>query len=178
MFLTLNGFYKGAGDDTSWHQHGEEEAVFSEEQLQAGNILLFGKTTFGMMKSFWPTPMAAELFPIVAERMNEAEKLVISNSLKKAEWKNTKIIKGDIIKQIEKLKASAGKNITILGSGSIVTLLTNSGLIDEYQIMVDPVAIKKGSTLFSGIQSTLNLKLTHTRIFKKSGSVLLTYRKV
>ncbi|WP_317899383.1 dihydrofolate reductase family protein [Aurantibacillus circumpalustris] len=177
-FLTLNGFYKGPGDDTSWHKHGEEESKFSEQQLEAGNILLFGKTTFEMMQSFWPTPMAAELFPKVAKGMNEAEKIVISNSLKKTDWKNTKILRGDIIKQIQELKASKGKNITILGSGSIVSLLTNAELIDEYQIMIDPVAITKGTAIFNNITTNLDLKLTESRVFKSSGTVLLTYKKV
>lgn len=177
-FLSLNGFYKGVDEDTSWHNHGLEENQFSEEQLKSNNILLFGRSTYEMMYNFWPTPMAHDMFPIVAKKMNESEKIVISNSLKKVKWKNTRILSGDIVSQIRKLKTIQNKNLTILGSGSIVTLLSDAGLIDEYQIMIDPVALGDGSTIFKGIKHKLNLKLINTRVFKNSGTVLLTYKKI
>lgn len=62
-FLTLNGYFKGENEDTSWHRHGEEENRYSEDSLQSDSILLFGRTTYEMMYSFWPTLRAAELFP-------------------------------------------------------------------------------------------------------------------
>ncbi|MEW5959613.1 MAG: dihydrofolate reductase, partial [Chloroflexota bacterium] len=71
-FLTLNGFFKGPNEDTNWHTHGEEEAKYSEESLAQDNILLFGRKTYEMMASFWPTPQAKELFPKVAAGMNKA----------------------------------------------------------------------------------------------------------
>ena len=86
-FITLNGFFKGQNEDTSWHPHGGEAAKFANDASSADNILLFGRKTFEMMASFWPSPMAAELFPIVAENMNKSQKIVCSNTLKKADWK-------------------------------------------------------------------------------------------
>ena len=175
-FLSLNGYYKGLNENTSWHQHGKEEAEFSEASLQSENILLFGRTTYLMTSSFWPTEMAAEMFPKVAVGMNNAEKIVFSNTMKKAEWQNTSIISGNSIDQIAKLKLTEGNDMTILGSGSIVSQFTDAGLIDTYQIMIDPVALPSGQTLFSGIKDTLNLKLINSKVFK-SGVVLLTYEK-
>jgi len=175
-FLTLNGFYKGPNEDTSWHRHGEEEGKFSEEQLKADNILVFGRTTYEMMYSFWPTPMAHELFPKVAVRMNQSEKLVVSDTLKEATWENTGLLKGNVVEQVKSLKASPGKNLTILGSGSIVSLLTDANQIDEYKIMIDPVVVGNGTPLFQGVKGKLDLKLTDTHVFK-SGVVLLTYEK-
>src|SRR6478609_11232061 len=90
-FITRNGFFKGLNEDTSWHPHGGEAARFANNASGADNILLFGRKTYEMMAGFWPTPMAAELFPMVAENMNKAEKIVCSNSLKKATWENTSI---------------------------------------------------------------------------------------
>ncbi|MBK7425637.1 MAG: dihydrofolate reductase family protein [Saprospiraceae bacterium] len=177
-FLTINGFYKGINEDISWHVHGEEGNQYSIDRLQSGNILLFGRVTYEMMYSFWPTETAYSLYPIVAEKMNSAEKLVVSNSLNSASWQNSKIISGDIISQISKLKNSPGKNISILGSGTLITSLTDAGLIDEYEFLIDPLAIGKGTLIFHNIQNTLRLELTGTRVFEKSGSILLNYNKI
>lgn len=68
-----------------------------------------------------------------------------------------------------------GKDMTILGSGSIVSLFAEHGLIDEYQFMIDPIAIGDGTPIFKGISHQLDLKLTDTKIFK-SGAVLLSYQ--
>ena len=175
-FLTLNGFYKGPNEDTNWHTHGEEEARYSEESLAQGNTLLFGRKTYEMMVSFWPTPQARELFPKVAEGMNNAEKIVFSRTLFEPEWENTQVISGDIVDQIHELKRSPGKDMTILGSGSIISLFTDHNLIDEYQFMIDPVAIPDGTPVFINIKQNLDLQLTSSKIFN-SGVVLLHYQR-
>jgi dihydrofolate reductase len=176
-FITLNGFYKGLNEDIGWHKHGGEEAEYSEEMLALNNVLLFGRKTYENMVSFWPTPMAKELFPKVAEGMNKAEKIVFSTTLSEVPWKNTMVMNGDIVEKVRQLKQSSGNDLTILGSGSIINLFTDNKLIDEYQIMLDPIAIGEGNSIFSGIKHHLDLKLTETRAFK-SGVVLLIYKPV
>ena len=175
-FITLNGFYKDASNDISWHSHGEEEGGFSAEMLQQNNILLFGRITYEMMSSFWPTEMALASMPEVAKGMNAAEKIVFSKTLQKANWNNSTIVTGDIIDKVRALKKNSKKDLTILGSGSIVTQFSDAGLIDTYQIMIDPTAIGKGTPLFHNIKQDLHLTLTKTKVFK-SGSVLLCYEK-
>ena len=177
MFLTLNGFYQGLEtNDISWHRHEGEEAGFSAENLKNDeNILVFGRVTYEMMVSWWPTPAALQALPEVAKGMNRSGKIVFSNTLKKAEWENTVLIKGDAVAEMQKLKARPGKNMTILGSGNLVTELSNAGLIDVYQLMIDPVAIGKGKTLFEGLEADLDLKLVDTRTFN-SGTILATYK--
>jgi len=176
-FITLNGFFKDSNDDITWHKHGGEEAEFSAESLKSGNILLFGRATYQQMESFWPTQMAAENFPVVAEMMNKAEKIVFTKTLKKTGWNNTRILNENIVEEVKKLKQLPGKDLAILGSGSLITQFTDAGLIDEYQLMIDPVAIGSGTALFKNIKRDLNLKLTTTRIFK-SGTILLYYQPV
>ena len=105
--------------------------------------------------------------------MNEAEKIVFSETLKKARWNNTRIIRKKIEKAVSELKNQPGKNMIILGSGTIVAKLTKKGLIDDYQIMVCPVVLGKGSSMFKSVKK-LNLKLTKTKTFK-SGNILLVY---
>ena len=176
-FITLNGFFKGQNEDTSWHHHGGEAAKFANNASSADNLLLFGRKTYEMMAGFWPTPMAAELFPIVAENMNKSQKIVCSNTLKKADWKNTSLLNGDIAGQIKQLKQNGKRDITILGSGSLLTQLSDAGLIDQYTIMLDPVALGKGTSIFEGIKNNLELKLTSSRVFESDGIILLNYER-
>jgi dihydrofolate reductase len=173
-FTTLNGFYKGPYEDISWHRHGGEESKFSEESVGAGNVLLFGRITYQMMAAFWPTAAAKENMPIVAAGMNKAEKIVFSRTLQKAEWENTKIIKDNIVEEIRKMKQTPGRDMTILGSGNIVTQFAEAGLIDEYQFMIDPVLLGSGATVCNGLTHKLDLQLTATKTFE-SGVVLLCY---
>ena len=173
-FTTLNGYFKGVDNDISWHRHGEEENGFAADNLEAKATLLFGRVTYEMMAGFWPTSIAADNMPEVAKGMNEAEKIVFSTTLENVDWENTTLVKGDLIEAVRKLKAIPGKVMTILGSGSIITQLAEARLIDEYQFMIDPVAIGKGTPSFQGLTQKLDLKLTAHRVFE-SGVVLLSY---
>ena len=172
-FTTLNGFFNGPGGDLGWHQHGREEGEFAAESMKPGGILLFGRTTYDMMASVWPTEQGKKNNPAVAEGMNNAEKIVFSRKMKKADWNNTKVVH-NMEEEIRQLKKTSGKDLTILGSGSIVTQLAELGLIDRYMIMVDPVALGSGTPMFKGLEHPLKLKLKETRTFK-SGVILLNY---
>src|SRR5688572_14374240 len=121
-FITLNGFYKGPNNDINWHKHGDEEGEFSKEGAQSDSIILFGRVTYEMMYSFWPTTLAQESMPEVADGMNKSEKIVFSNTLQKADWNNTRIISSHAVEEIKKLKKTSKKDFIVLGSGSIVTL--------------------------------------------------------
>jgi len=174
-FISLNGYFKGANEDISWAKPGSnEEKDFAASSLKARNILLFGRVTYEMMKSYWPTEAAAKDAPEVAEGMNMAEKIVFSRSLKKADWNNTRIVKDNIEEEIKKLK-QGDKDLTVLGSGTIVNLFTNKGLVDEYQIMIHPVALREGTPLLNDIGKKLDLDLADTKTFR-SGVVLHRYR--
>jgi dihydrofolate reductase len=174
-FVTLNGYFEGPKRDISWHRHGAEENEYSVEGLKSGSTLLFGRVTYEMMASYWPTPVAIKNDPIVAAGMNHADKIVFSRTLKKAEWNNTRLVKDNIVEEIKRMKQLPGKDMTLLGSGSILIQFAEQGLIDEYQIMVDPVVLGDGTSIFKNIKHKLDLKLTRTRTFK-SGVVLLCYQ--
>lgn len=175
-FITVNGFYKGADNDISWHIHGGEEAQYAAEGASSRSTLVFGRVTYEMMASYWPTPMAMENMPEVARGMNESEKIVFSTTIKSASWNNTRIVGGNIIDEMKKLKKQSGSDLTILGSGSLVTQFAEHDLIDDYQFMVDPVALGSGTSVFNGLKRKLNLKLKESRSFK-SGVMLLCYQR-
>jgi dihydrofolate reductase len=175
-FVTLNGYFKGAHEDISWHKNDDpEKNKYAEAAISTNNTLLFGRVTYEMMKSFWPTPDAMKFMPVMAEGMNKAKKFVCSNTLKKADWNNTTILKDDIFQQVEQMKQEEGNDMTILGSGSIITQFAEKGLIDEYQFMIDPVAIGDGTPIFKNMKHTLELELIGSKIFN-SGVVVLTYK--
>jgi len=174
-FMTLNGFIEGAKGDISWNKNSDpEKDAYAMEGIGAGGTLLFGRVTYEMMASYWPTPVALEQNHAMAEGMNRADKVVFSKTLTKADWSNTRLIRGDLIQEVKNMKQSSGSSMCVLGSGSIVTQLAERGLIDTYQFMIDPVAIGDGTPAFKGLKRPLNLKLISSRVFK-SGVVVLNY---
>ncbi len=102
---------------------------------------------------------------------------MFSRTLKKAEWNNTRLVRDNIEEEVMKMKQMTGKDMALLGSGSILTQFAEQDLIDEYQIMVDPVVLGDGTPIMKGIKHKLDLKLAKTRTFK-SGIVLLCYKPV
>ncbi len=177
-FMTLDGYFEGPEKgEYAWHKHQQdsEETEYAEDKMQYDNTLVMGRVTYDQMVSFWPTENAIKMFPEVAKGMNKAEKIVFSNSVKKSDWNNTRIVNGDIAEEIRKLKNLPGKDMTILGSGSIITQLAENDLIDEFQFMIDPIAIGKGTSIFKGIKHQLNLELISTKTLK-DGVVILTYK--
>jgi len=174
-FITLSGYIEGPKNDITWHGHDLEQNAYAIEMLKGGDTLLFGRATYELMASYWPTPFALNNDPVVAEAMNSADKIVFSRTLRKVKWSNTRLVRGDMVEEIRKMKEMSGKTMTLLGSGSIVTQLAQESLIDEYQIMVDPVVLGKGTPIFKGLKRRMNLKLTSTRTFR-NGTVLLCYQ--
>ncbi len=177
--VTLDGYFAGVNGDLSWAHKDSQDAewnAFVEGNASGGGVLLFGRITYEMMASYWPTAQAAKNNPVVAERMNSLSKVVFSRTLDKASWSNTKLVKGDLAVEVRKMKSEPGENMAILGSGSIVSQLAQEDLIDQYQIVVNPLALGKGRTMFDGIQKKVSLKLAETRAFG-NGNVLLSYQR-
>jgi dihydrofolate reductase len=177
---TLDGYFVGANGDFSWAHTGNDDpeySAFVAENASGGGQLLFGRVTYELMASYWPTPVADQHNPTVAAAMNSLQKVVFSRTLDQASWSNTKLVKGDIVSEIRKMKNEPGPGMAILGSGSIVSQLAPEGVIDEYQVVLDPVVLGKGRTMFDGIKEKLNLKLAKTRTFN-NGKVYLCYEPV
>jgi dihydrofolate reductase len=174
---TLDGYFAGPNGDISWAHNDAQDAewnAFVAENATTGGVLLFGRITYELMASYWPTPEAIKRDPIVAKGMNTLPKVVFSRTLKNVSWDNTKLVKDGMAMEIRKMKTEPGKQMVILGSGSLVTQLTQEGVIDEYQIVVNPVVLGKGKTMFDGVKPTVALKRTKTRNFG-NGNVLVCY---
>lgn len=175
--VSLDGYFVDGQGDMRWAYRPEPDAEW--DAFVAGNAggeatLVFGRVTYQMMASYWPTPLAMQQQPKVAKRMNALDKLVFSRSLDEADWQNTQMIKGEAVAEMQKLKRGGGTDMVILGSGTLVAELAAAGLIDDYQLVVNPRAIGGGRTLFQGLPRHLALKLTKTRAFN-NGNVVLDY---
>jgi dihydrofolate reductase len=175
--VSLDGYFTDSNNDMSWAHAGADDPELRE--FTAGNAkgaaaLVFGRVTYEMMAGFWPTPMAAQMMPEVAAGMNRATKYVFSRGLEKADWAGTTVLHGDPAREIARLKREGVLPLTVLGSGSIVKQLTAAGLIDDYQLMICPVILGGGRTLFEGNTGRPVLKLVHSRIFQ-NGRVFLHY---
>lgn len=175
--VTLDGFFEGPNKEIDWHNVDEEFNEFAREQLDSVDTLLFGRVTYDMMASYWPTPLGIKDDPVIAGKMNAKAKVVFTNTLDKAAWNNTSIAKGETSGEIMKLKQQPGKDLIVFGSATLAARLTKNGLIDEYRVMVNPVILGGGKPLFECINKTIKLKLINTRTFK-SGNVLLYYQPV
>jgi dihydrofolate reductase len=174
MLTSLDGFFEGSDRDINWHNVDEEFNKFAVEQLNSVDTLLFGRVTYEGMAGYWPTPTAVANDPVVAGKMNSLPKIVFSKTLSSADWENTRLIKGNFVEEISNLKQQPGKDLIIFGSSDLAVTFLEHGLIDEYRIMVNPVILGKGKTLFQGIRNKLELKFLKTKIFN-SGNVLLYY---
>jgi dihydrofolate reductase len=173
--VSLDGFFEGPNQDIGWHQVDEEFNAFAEQQLAETDLILFGRVTYLGMASFWPTPLALETDPVIAGMMNRISKVVISRTLDKAEWNNTRLINGHVPEEVTKLKQQPGKEIAVFGSANLAASLMSMGLIDEFRIIINPVVLGKGTPLFQNVAAPGRLTLLRTRTFG-NGNVLLCYR--
>lgn len=174
--VSLDGYFTDANSDMSWAYQGSDDPEWLE--FVAGNAsgsgrLLFGRITYEMMAGYWPTPAAMESNPAVAEGMNRMPKVVFSRTLREPSWSNTRVAK-DAVTDVRAMKRDSGADMAILGSGSIVAQLAAEGLIDEFQVVVNPVVLGAGRTMFEGSGKNLPLTLTKSRAFR-NGKVLLCY---
>ena len=179
--VTVDGFFAGPRGEIDWFKairSDREYEAYTHQNAQSGATLVFGRTTYQMMKSYWPTPAAIASDPGMARSVNESPKIVFSKTLpgvkEEPNWKNVTLLRdiarGDILER--KKKAEPG--LVILGSGTIVQQLANLGLVDQYQLVIVPIVLGAGKPLFKGLEET-SLELVDSRTFK-NGLALLTYR--
>jgi dihydrofolate reductase len=174
--VTLDGYFVDGKGDMSWaHKNDPEWNAFMAENAKGNGTLVFGRITYDLMVSWWPTPLAMQQLPDVAKGMNDLQKLVFSRTLETVTWKNTRLVQGELGDEIRKLKKEDGPDMVILGSGSIVAQLAQHNLIDDYQIVLCPTALGSGRTMFEGLKSKMCLKLTKSRTFS-NGNLFLNYQ--
>ena len=177
--MTLDGVMEGPGWDehrdgrNAWALKVQDEEVeeYYEQLLFGADAVLLGRKTYQIWAAFWPT--ASEDLPLT-KRLNDLPKYVVSRTLERADWHNTKIIR-TVPDELADLKAQAGGEILCYGSADLLASLMEHHLVDEYRLSVYPVVLGSGKHLFRDRIDTHHLRLDASRTFHGSGVVLLTY---
>lgn len=174
--VSLDGYFVDAKGDMSWaRRHDPEWEHFVSANASGEATLLFGRVTYDLMAGYWTTPLAIKNDPMWAARMNDSPKVVFSRTMERASWNNTELMKGDLVTAVQKSKQERGNGIVILGSGTIVAQLTEAALIDEFQIVLNPLVLGAGRTMFEGVTKRPKLNLISSRAFA-DGNVVLRYQ--
>ena len=177
-YVSLDGFIAGPDGEIDWFVWDEEMAEYSRDLLSSIDTLLFGRVTYDVMAGYWLAASPPTEDPIIIDAMNNLPKIVFPRTLERADWKNTALVKQINKEEILKMKQSRqgqDKDMVIFGSGSLVSAFSRLGLIDEYQIIVNPVVLGRGKPLFKDIRERINLKLLKTKTFRSNGNVILYY---
>jgi dihydrofolate reductase len=183
MSMTLDGFVGGPHGENDWVFKSSDETsrTWSVEHSWQAGLIIMGRKSFENLAPYWPTsngPFAA--------LMNEIPKAVFTKSgytgfrpgpdpsPAAASWAGAQIFNGDLTEEIRKLKAESGKPILAIGGAGFMRSLISTGLIDEYQLNVHPVALGSGQTIFSELSMPLHLKLIDAKTFP-GGIITKTY---
>lgn len=170
--VTLDGYFEGAQPwDLDFHNAGwgEELQRFSNEQMSAADLLLFGRVTYEGMAQYWSTATGE-----TAEHMNSIQKVVFSRTLTSADWTNTRLVSTDAAEEVARLKQQPGKDILVFGSGELCASLMRAGLIDEYRLGLNPIVLGEGKPLFKSGTGPTKMRLLEARPLQ-TGCVLLFY---
>ena len=177
MVVTLDGYYEGPDGEFDWPNVDDEFNEFAISQMNDIGTLVFGRATYEGMASYWPTPASLEDDPAIADRMNSIPKVVFSSTLDSADWENSTLVTGNAAEAIAELKQQPGKDLAMFGSPTLTASLIEQGLVDELRVMVQPILLGAGKSLFGALHHRVPVELERTTVFS-SGNVLLHYRPV
>jgi len=169
-FVTLDGVTEEPGK-WSFPFWNEEISKFKFDELFSSDALLLGRVTYQGFAAAWPSMTDEAGY---AKRMNSFPKHVVSRTLERLDWNNSHLIKGDVEREISKLKRQPGQDLLVFGSGQLVSALAQHDMIDEYRLLVYPTILGNGKRLFSDVNKA-TLKLVETKTFGL-GVVLLRYQ--
>ena len=179
MNLTLDGYTAtpgatGVNDDLGWGVPSDELFQWWLDQERANSLSLYGRKLWETMSSFWPTgdqqPNASSAEIEFARNWRETPKVVFSSTIDKVDW-NTRLVTGDAIAEITRLKAEDGDPMNI-GGATLAGAAMRAGLIDEYVVATHPILVGGGTPFFATLNNWVKLNLMETRTF--TGGVVLT----
>jgi dihydrofolate reductase len=174
MGVSLDGFVAGPGRAGDWGLPPEHEDVtaWKLESVRQAGAHIMGRVTYEQMAAHWPSATGAYAAP-----MNDIPKVVFSRTLEKAGWADTRIARGDLAGEITRLKREPGNDVIVHGGATFVQALSRLSLIDEYRLVIQPVALGNGLPLFRDLPAPLHLELAEARTFPH-GTVIHVYRPV
>jgi dihydrofolate reductase len=189
-WMTADGYFAGVDGKLDWVVPDDEQARAAVAGIPSFDTVLFGRRTYELFEGFWRHAVDDSTSALDPHRpgqrsrehhataiwLNETTKLVFSRTLTNVTWKNSRVLHELEPREIETMKRQPGKDMIVFGSGSIVSQLTQHGLIDEYQFVVCPVFLGSGRPLLDGVSKSTRLDLLESRQYQ-SGDVLLRYAR-
>ncbi|MFF8772670.1 dihydrofolate reductase family protein [Kitasatospora sp. NPDC015120] len=176
MNVSLDGYIAAPGDDIGWSTPSDELFRFWSDQVQATDLSLYGGRLWRTMSSYWPTadqqPGITPAETEFARRWRDTAKVVFSSTVDAVDW-NTRLVPGDAVAEIARLKAEDGGPMDI-GGATLAGAAMRAGLIDEYVLATAPVLVGGGTPFFTALDSWVNLNLVETRTLP-CGVVLSRY---
>lgn len=169
MSMSLDGYVAGPHGHAGGLAEPAELKQWKLERIRRAGTHIMGRVTYEEMASFWPTSTDDYAAP-----MNELPKVVFSKTLDEATWPGTSIARGDLADEIAALRAQPGGEIIAWGGASFAQALSRAGLIDEYVLVIKPVAYGNGKPVFRNLPKALPLELIEARAFD-AGAVLHVY---
>lgn len=163
------GGFKYGGWEMSFP--GDDDSM--RENLGKAGALLLGRKTYDIFAPYWPT--VGKNVEWYGPFMNNITKYVASTTLDKTDWQNSILLQGDVSEAVAKLKEEAGNDIYVLGSGNLSQTLMRQNLIDEYVLMIYPIALGSGKHLFQEGGPKQDLELLKSKITQK-GILSLNYK--
>ena len=171
-FVTLDGVME-APETWQFPYFSADVAEDTKNNILTTDAFLLGRVTYDIFAASWPNQTNNEFD--IADKLNSSPKFVISNTLQKAGWNNSTVIKGDGVEEVAKLKQQDGGVMGITGSATLVQALLEANLVDELQLQVHPIVLGSGKRLFKEGLNIQALKLISSKVYS-SGVVLLTYQ--
>ena len=160
----------------SFQFHNDEMAEANRAGMAASDAMLLGRVTYQEFASYWPYQNSAE--QPFTDYLNNTPKYVVSTTLEEPlGWQNSTLIKGNVAEEIAELKRQPGKDIGIVGAGTLVRSLLRDDLLDELRLMVHPIVLGGGKRLFEDVGYRKDLELVDSKTFG-TGVLYLTYRPV
>jgi dihydrofolate reductase len=166
MIVSLDGFIEGPSRELDWFLDGDPAFEgYCTEMIDSVGVALFGRRSYELMVSYWPAAEASPRSPAdlaFAQKMNALPKVVLSRTLKSAEWRNTRIVGDDAVAAIRALKQEAGKPIVAWAGAGLVSTLRQHQLVDEYRLIIHPILLGGGTRLFDALGERERLRLVRT----------------
>jgi dihydrofolate reductase len=172
IFLSLDGSFEGPNRESDWHVWDDEMDRYMADFLDTVDAILLGRVAYQVFADYWPSSTET-----MAPKLNALPKIVLSKTLEKVEWSNSRLISENIKEEILNIKQQPGKDLVLLGGADIASNLLQLGLIDEYRIILTPVVLSNGKPFFKNTKDKLSLNLLKTRTFS-CGNVILYYQPI
>lgn len=177
MNISVDGYIVDSNGDFSWSEPDDEVHQFWNDRVAETAVSLYGRKLYELMSAYWPTAgQDPDITPVTAEYARlwlAMPKVVFSQTLSSVDF-NSRLERGDVVEVAKQLKAETDGVLDVAGA-TLAAPLVRAGLVDEYLVMITPVAVGSGIPFFPALEQWVTLELVENRTFAETGTVLLRF---